>query len=163
MQFQFYVKIIVERGGVIMADMKFNAVVEAKDGLTMSCKSSNFEFILDEPKALGGNNEGMNPVECLLNAIGACKGIVARSFAKGHGLDIKGLRIEVEGTLDPDGFMGKNKDAKIGFSNVVTNYYFESDEDEAKLAEFIEFIDRTCPVIDTIVNTPSLESKLNIV
>lgn len=146
-----------------MADVKFNAVVEAKDGLTMSCKSSNFEIILDEPKHLGGNNQGMNPVECLLNAIGACKGIVVRSFAQAHQVDITGLRIEVEGILNPDGFMGKDKDAKIGFSNIVTNYYFETDQDEAKLKDFIDFVDRTCPVIDTIVNTPSLESKLNII
>lgn len=146
-----------------MADQKFNAVVEAQDGLTMTCKSSNFEITLDEPKSLGGNNEGMNPVECLLNAIGACKGIVARSFAKGHNVDITNMRIEVEGTLNPDGFMGKDKDAKIGFSSIVTNYYFESEEDEAKLEKFIEFIDRTCPVIDTIVNAPSLDSKLNII
>lgn len=145
-----------------MADVVFKAVVEAKDGLTMSCKSSNFEIILDEPENLGGNNLGMNPVEALLNAIGACKGIVARSFYRMHKLDIKGIRIEVEGTLDPDGFMGKNKDAKIGFSNIVTNYFFESDEDEATLQEFIEFIERTCPVIDTIVNTPGLESTLTI-
>ena len=146
-----------------MADMKFNAVVKAQDGLTMTCESSNFKFILDEPKTLGGNNEGMNPVECLLNAIGGCKGIVARSYYRAHGLDIKGIRIELEGTLDPDGFMGKNKDAKVGFSKIVTNYFFESDEDEEKLQDFIEFIERTCPVIDTIVNTPSLESKLNII
>ena len=146
-----------------MADVKFNAVVEAKDGLTMSCKSSNFEIILDEPKYLGGNNEGMNPVECLLNAIGACKGIVVRSFAKAHNVNIKSMRIEVEGVLNPDGFMGKDKDAKIGFSSIVTNYFFESDEDEATLEKFIEFVDHTCPVIDTIVNTPSLDSKLNII
>lgn len=146
-----------------MADTKFNAVVESQDGLTMTCKSRNFEFILDEPKNLGGNDKGMNPVECLLNAIGGCKGIVARSFAKSHNLDIKSVRIELEGTLNPDGFMGKDKDAKVGFSHIVTNYFFETDEDEEKLQDFIKFIERTCPVIDTIVNTPTFESKLNIV
>lgn len=146
-----------------MANEKFNAVVQAKDGLTMSCKSRNFEIILDEPKELGGTDKGMNPVECLLNAIGACKGIVARSFAEAHNIKFKDIRIELEGTLNPDGFMGIDKDAKVGFSKIVTNYYFESDEDEAKLEEFMKFIDVTCPVIDTIVNTPNLESKLNII
>ncbi len=146
-----------------MADTIFKAVVQSQDGLTMSCKSSNFEITLDEPKELGGNNQGMNPVELLLNAIGGCKGIVARSFAKAHGLDIKSVRIELEGTLNPDGFMGKDKDAKIGFSKIVTNYFFETDEDAEKLVEFIGFIEKTCPVIDTIVNNPTFESRLNII
>ncbi|MBW4827467.1 MAG: OsmC family protein [Clostridiaceae bacterium] len=146
----------------VMADAKFNAVVEAKEGLTVSCKSRDFEITLDEPKDLGGNDLGMNPVECLLNAIGACKTIVARSFAEAHNLDIKNIRIEVEGTLNPNGFLGLDKDAKIGFSSLETNYYFESDEDEEKLQEFIKFVDGNCPVMDTIVNTPSsIVSKLN--
>lgn len=144
-----------------MAKVKFNAVVEAKDGLTMECKSRNFDLILDEPKELGGNDEGMNPVECLLNAIGACKGIVARSFAKAHNLDIKNIRIELSGVLDPNGFMGKDPEAKIGFSQIETNYYFESDEPEDKLQEFVNFVDKTCPVMDTIVNTPEIISNLH--
>ncbi len=141
-----------------MADVEFKAVVEAKEGLTMACKSREFELILDEPADLGGNNEGMNPVECLLNAIGACKGIVARSFAPAHGLDIKGIKIELSGILNPDGFMGKDKDAKIGFSSITTRYTFDSDEDLDKLEEFTKFVDRTCPVMDTIINAPELTS-----
>lgn len=144
-----------------MSDVIFNAVVEAKDGLTMECKSRNFNLILDEPKELGGNDVGMNPVECLLNSIGACKGIVARSFAKSHGLDIKNIKIELAGTLNPDGFMGKNKNAKIGFSNIETKYYFESDASEEELQKFSEFVDRTCPVMDTIINTPNITSSVH--
>lgn len=144
-----------------MAKVTFNAVVEAKDGLTMECSSRNFNLILDEPKDLGGNDEGMNPVECLLNAIGACKGIVARSFAEAHGLNIKNIKIELSGVLDPNGFMGKDPEAKIGFSEIETNYYFESDEPNEKLKEFIKFVDKTCPVMDTIINAPELKSNLN--
>lgn len=144
-----------------MADVKFNAVVEAQEGLTMKCKSRDFELILDEPADLGGTDKGMNPVECLLNAIGGCKAIVSRSFAPAFDIDLKSIRIEVEGSLDPDGFMGLNENAKIGFSHITTNYYFESDADDAKLKEFIDFVDGNCPVMDTIVNTPTKESKLN--
>lgn len=144
-----------------MADTIFSAVVEAKEGLTMSCKSREFDFYLDEPKELGGNNVGMNPVEALLNSIGACKAIVARCFAEAHGLDIKGVKIELEGTLNPDGFMGLDKNAKIGFSKVNTKYYFETEENDAKLAEFVEFIEKTCPVMDTIMNAPNFTSQIN--
>lgn len=144
-----------------MADVQFSAVVTATEGLTMECKSRDFDLILDEPADLGGNDKGMNPVECLLNAIGGCKAIVARSFAPAFEIDLKGIRIEVNGTLDPDGFMGINENAKIGFSHLETNYFFESDATDEKLKEFINFVDGNCPVMDTIVNTPTKESKLN--
>ncbi len=144
-----------------MAEVKFNAVVEAQEGLTMKGKSRDFELIIDEPSDLGGNNKGMNPVECLLNAIGGCKAIVARSFAPAFEIDLKNIKIEVIGTLDPDGFMGLNDKAKIGFSHLETNYYFDSDADDDKLKEFIDFVDGNCPVMDTIINTPTKESILN--
>ena len=50
----------------------------------------------------------MNPVEALLSALGGCKCIVARAFAKKHKINLKNVEIELEGTLDPDGFLGRN-------------------------------------------------------
>ena len=67
-------------------------------------RRSNFKLILDEPESLGGNDKGMNPVECLLVALGACKCIVAKAFAQKNRINLQDIRIELEGILDPDGF-----------------------------------------------------------
>ncbi len=137
-----------------MAKTQFKAVVTAQDGLTMECESRGFKFLLDEPAMLGGNDKGMNPIEALLNSLGACKAIVARSFAQAQGIRFTGLRIELEGTLDPDGFMGMNPQAKIGLSEIHAKYIFNSDEPIEKLEAFAKFMEKTCPVMDTIVNAP---------
>ena len=107
-----------------MANTIFSAKVTAKQGLTMECTSREFTIAMDEPAVLGGNNTGMNPVEALLNALGACKAIVARSFAQMKGFNFTELTIELDGTLDPDGFMGMNPEAKIGLSHIHTRYIF---------------------------------------
>lgn len=143
-----------------MANMTFKAVVEEKDGLTVVCKARDFEFILDEPKELGGNDTGMNPVEALLSALGACKMIVVKSFARMHKIKLNSVRVELDGVLDPDGFMGKNPEAKIGFSEITTHFYIDADNSEEEIANFVDFVERTCPVLDTIVNTPVI--KINI-
>ena len=143
-----------------MAKTQFKAVVTAKNGLTMDCRSRNFQFNLDEPPMLGGNDTGMNPIEALLNALGACKAIVARSFAQMKGVNFTDLRVEIEGTLDPDGFMGMNPDAKIGLSEIHSKYYFKSQDSQEKLEDFVKFMEKTCPVMDTIVNTPSFVDEV---
>ncbi len=143
-----------------MAIEKFEAVVESVNGLQVSCKSREFEFTLDEPKNLGGTNTGMNPVEALLNSLGACKVIVAKSFARMHKIDLKSIKIEIEGELDPDGFMGKNKEAKIGFSKITTNFFIEANNTEEEIEKFVTFINRTCPVADTLENSPIMISKI---
>ena len=143
-----------------MAIEKFEAVVESVSGLKVSCKSREFEFFLDEPKNLGGTNTGMNPVEALLNSLGACKVIVAKSFARLHKINLKSIRIELEGDLDPDGFMGKNPNAKIGFSKIVTNFYIEADNTDEEIETFVEFINRTCPVADSLENAPEMVTNI---
>lgn len=143
-----------------MAVEKFEAVVESVAELKVSCKSRGFEFFLDEPKSLGGTNEGMNPVEALLNSLGACKVIVAKSFARLHKMKINSIRIELEGELDTDGFMGKNPEAKIGFSKIITNFYINADNTDEEIAAYVDFINRTCPVADSLENAPEMVSNI---
>ncbi|HNR67143.1 MAG TPA: OsmC family protein [bacterium] len=144
-----------------MAQMQVKTTVEAGEGLQVKCKSRSFSLIIDEPESLGGTNLGMNPMECFLNAVGACHIIVAKSFAQKNRIKLKSLKIEVEGTLDMDGFMGRNKDAKVGFSEIKTKYFIEADNTEAELEKFVEFIKDHCPVTDTIKNPAKLTHAIH--
>lgn len=145
-----------------MAIEVFKSITKLNEGMKVECTARNHTIIMDEPTELGGTDTGMNPVEAVLSALGACKCIVARCFAKAHGIDLKDFRVELEGDLDPDGFMGKNKDAKVGFSEIRSKIYIESDSDKEKIEKFVEFIDRTCPVADTLANSPKLVTELTI-
>ena len=58
--------------------------------------------------------------------------------------------------------MGKNKDAKIGFSTVRSKIYIKSNSSKEDIEKFVEFIDRTCPVADTLTNSPKMVTELTI-
>ncbi|OAT30355.1 OsmC family protein [Proteus myxofaciens] len=148
-----------------MPIIEFSSVVTSgKDGcLQMQCASRQFTFILDEPTLLGGKDTAMNPVEALLGALGACKGIVAKSFARQQKIKLHDIRIDVKGELDTDGFTGKNKDTKIGFSKITTHFYIKADNSEEEIKAFIDFIERTCPVYDTIRNPPICKTTYHLV
>ncbi len=135
-----------------MADTHFSASARISDSLVTTVSSRDFSFTLDEPPALGGTDQGMNPVEALLGALGGCKCIVARAFAQKNRIKLKGLEVECTGVLDPDGFLGKNPDAKIGFSSIHTVFRFEADNSREELESFVEFIEAHCPVQDTLSN-----------
>ncbi|WP_414044165.1 OsmC family protein [Macrococcus sp. EM39E] len=145
-----------------MAIEVMRASVESIEGLKVESSVRDFKMIMDEPESLGGTNTGMNPIEALLSAVGGCKVIVARSFAKMKRIDLEAITIDVEGTLDTDGFTGRNKEAKIGLSHLKTIYKIKANNSEEELKAFVDFIERTCPVIDTIVNAPELEREINI-
>ena len=145
-----------------MAIEVFKSTTKLTDGMRVECNARDHKILLDEPTGLGGTDTGMNPVEAVLCALGACKCIVARCFAKAHKIDLQDFRVELEGDLDPDGFMGKNKDAKVGFSTIRSNIYIKSNSSKEDIEKFVEFIDRTCPVADTLTNSPKIITELNI-
>ncbi|OTA20533.1 peroxiredoxin [Xenorhabdus beddingii] len=138
----------------------FTATVESAGNLKMKCSSRGFTFHVDEPKNLGGTDEAMNPVEALLSTLGACQCIVAKSFARKHKINLIDIQVNVEGELDTDGFTGKNKNAKLGFSKITSKFYVKADNTEQEIRDFITFVENHCPVLDTIVYTPEIVTEV---
>ncbi|WHY78208.1 OsmC family protein [Neobacillus sp. WH10] len=136
----------------------FKAAAHLQKGVQVKAKSRNFEITIDEPKELGGTDTGMNPVELTLAALGACQAIVARVYARKFKIEFDDLWIDVEGDLDTDGFMNKS-DVRRGYSDIRFNFHIATDAPREKVEEFVAFIEKTCPVGDTIANPVNL--KLN--
>lgn len=121
------------------------------EGLQVETSSRNFKMIIDEPKNMGGTDKGMNPVEALLCALGACESICAASFCKKFGFEYEEFHIELEGDLDPEGFMG-NPDIRNGFQEIRFKMYFKTNESQEKAEKFADFIENTCPIADNLTN-----------
>ena len=126
------------------------------DGMQVETQSRNFKILIDEPKTLGGTDVAMSPVEALLCALASCQAIVAAAFARAHKVSFEDFHVEVEGDIDLDGFMGK-ADVRVGFQEIRYTMHFKTDEPREKMEKFVEFIERTCPVGD------SLEHKVKLV
>ncbi|WP_054956320.1 OsmC family protein [Paenibacillus dakarensis] len=136
----------------------FKATAHLQKGMVVKARSRNFEVTIDEPKNLGGTDEGMNPVELVLCALGACQAIVARVYARQFDVNLEDFWVETEGNLDTDGFMNKS-DVRRGYSDIRYNIHIKTDAPRERVEEFVAFIERTCPVGDTIQNPVNV--KLN--
>ena len=143
-----------------MVKQILKAEVESLGGLQLKCSARGFEFIIDEPENVGGTNEAMNPLEALLCSLGACKMMVVRFFYQAKNIRLKSMRVEILGEIDSDRLKGK-PDVKVGFSKIITNYYIDADNTEEEIQELVAFIEKTCPVKDTIVNAPEMELNIN--
>lgn len=143
-----------------MVKQILKAEVESLGGLQLKCTARGFEFIIDEPENVGGTNEAMNPLEALLCSLGACKMMVVRFFYQAKQIKLKSMRVEILGEIDSDRLKGK-PDVKVGFSKIITNYYIDADNTDEEIRDLVAFIERTCPVKDTIVNAPEMELHIN--
>lgn len=138
------------------------AVESTGFGLAVKASCRDFEITFDEPREMGGTNEGMNPVEGVLCSFAACQTIATLIFAGAQGVPLEGVRIEAEGDLDPDGFMGTNPDVRNGLQEVRFTVHLKCADEEAakKLADLAK---KQCPVSDCLANpVPVVRTSLVI-
>lgn len=130
----------------------FKAKSKLIDGLQVDSIVRNFTIRMDEPENLGGTDTGMNPVEALLAALGSCLAIVAGAFAEAHDIELEEFSVELEGDLDPDGFLRGAEGVRNGFQEVRFTPHFKTSASEEKVREFVKFIKSRCPVSDNMMN-----------
>ncbi|MGE5587686.1 MAG: OsmC family protein [Clostridia bacterium] len=134
-----------------MALETFHASVRsAGQGLLCKANVRGFEVAMDEPKELGGGDQAMNPVELLLSALGGCITICAVAFAPACGVKLDDFRVDLEGDLDPDGFMGKRADVRTGFQHIRFTMNIKSASPEENIRKLVNMIKSRCPVSDTL-------------
>lgn len=144
-----------------MAKQIIKANAHLKEQVLVETTARQHRVFVDEPESLGGTDTAMNPVELLLSALGACQSIVARTYAKKFDIDLKDFKVELEGDLDTDGFLGK-ADVRPGYSEIRAIYHIDTDAPEEKVAEFIQFLEEHCPVGDTIENAVNFSSAYQV-
>jgi uncharacterized OsmC-like protein len=121
-----------------------------------SVEARQFDFVVDEPPALGGTNDGPNPVEYLIGSWAGCLNVVVHTVGEERGIDIDGVDIEIEGELDPRKFLGTADDVRAGYQEIHAEITVDADADQATLDALVAEVEERCPVGDSIGNpTPA--------
>jgi uncharacterized OsmC-like protein len=103
----------------------------------------------DEPRALGGTDTAPNPVEQLLAALGHCLAVGYAANATAEGIQIRDLRIELEGDLDLHAFLGL-REGHAGYEAVRVAVHLDADASPAQLQTLHEAVVGTSPVGHTL-------------
>jgi len=116
-------------------------------GQKFSALCRQHEIIIDQPKEKGGTDQGMNPLEVLLVALGSCTGVYAKTYCQSSGVETKDLEISVSSSL--------TKEAPFRFKDISVKINLGQDIAERKgaLRNFIN----NCPVGSTLRNSPNID------
>ena len=131
-----------------------------KQGFKTVVKASTHEFIIDQPKAAGGEDAGPNPLEVFLSSLGACICALGRIISNQRKLGIKEIHVDVEGDLDKDYLMGKTTEGRAGFTNIRSFVTITADLTEEQKGQLITDISKRCPVADNLLNVSIVSPQL---
>jgi len=140
-----------------MSNLKFSFSGESVNAAKFVGKSRNFQITIDEPPELGGNDEAANPVEYTLASLAGCLNVVAHLIAKEQNIEIRSLKIDIEGDLNPGRLLQGDVSERAGFTNIRVKLDVDSDADEASLKKWLTIVEDRCPVTDNLANQTSVE------
>jgi len=134
-----------------VADSVWKAEVVWNGGFRSSAKIRDFEPVgSDEPTSLGGTDSAANPVEQLLGALGNCLAVGYAANATAAGIEIRDLRIDLEGDIDLKTFLGLAPDGNAGYESIRVSVHLDTDADDASVAELHKAVVGTSPVGHTL-------------
>ena len=130
---------------------KGNKLREGNQWNTITQLHGKLHYLIYEPKNAGGTNTGMNPVELELSTLGASLQATAKQLAADEGFQYDQMVIDLEGDLDPRGFMG-NPDVRNGLQEIRINYQVKTTASAEECAKFMQQVEQQSPIMDNLRN-----------
>lgn len=130
-----------------------NVVVRGKsqNPTKMTVQAGKFKLIIDEPAQMGGTNEGPSPVQVLLMALAGCLNVTGHHVAHERGIKLNGMKIKIEGVMNPCTFIGCSFEDRAGFQHVIVKITPDvEDATEEEIEAWMQETEQRCPVTDNI-------------
>jgi uncharacterized OsmC-like protein len=136
---------------------------ESQSSTRLSVSSGEFNMIIDEPKQMGGSNQGPSPIQVLLMALAGCLNVTAHEVANQQNLPLTSLSIEIDGSLDACTFLGCSTENRAGFDsiNVQINADFSYEVNQEIIDNWIKQTEIRCPVTDNIKSLTNISLLVN--
>lgn len=132
--------------------------VEAHLGERFKIESRIHDHVVyvDQPKAGGGEDAGPTPLEYMFLSLAACIATLGRIVAKQKRINLRGMDVKVEGELDVEALMGRNPQARSGFTGIKVTAKIDADLSQGEKEQFLHEVDLRCPVSDNLKNLTPL-------
>lgn len=112
----------------------------------------DFEFTIDEPTQLLGVNCAPNPAEYMLGGLAGCMAVTFMAGATAMGIEINSLKLEVDGELDLQGFLGTDNETASGFPELKFIFHVDGNGSEEQYQKLMERVTKHSPNYNTIRN-----------
>lgn len=140
--------------------LKSVTTIDEFDQAGETIHTREFTLLGDEPEQILGERTGPNAVEVVLGALGSCLSVGYAANAAAMGIELDGVRFEMEGDVDLRGFLGISESVRPGFESITCTVYIDADASDEELDALQERVETTSPLVDIITNQGSLDTRL---
>ncbi len=144
--------------------MSSNKVISVSASMKAGCQVHadirGHKVTIDQPKQAGGSDEGPTPLEFFLFSLAGCVASIARIAATQQKFEMRGIDVDVDGTMNPAGLLGKPTDDRVGFQTITVRANIDADLNDEEKARFLDEVCHRCPLDDNIMLETKVEHSL---
>ncbi len=120
-------------------------------------QGKNHSWVIDEPKAFGGEDTAPSPVEMLLGSLAGCISAAGHLIAQEMGICLKALDISIDGDINSQVFLGKGDGGRAGFRQIRVSLTADADWTPSQREGWLRQVKSRCPVIDNFAFPTGVE------
>ncbi|TVQ71248.1 MAG: OsmC family peroxiredoxin [Oceanospirillales bacterium] len=121
---------------------------ELNEGFAVTAQLGEHKVIIDQPVAARGTGLGPTPLEYFLFSVAGCIGTIGRIAAMQKKIDLRGMKISVEGDYNPAGLLGKPTEDRTGFQQIRIQAEIDADMTDEEKKAFLDEVCHRCPLHD---------------
>ncbi len=116
----------------------------------------------DEPVALLGTGAHVGPAGHLLHAMSHCLTVTTAYHGAARGVKIDALRVDAEGSLDLQGFLGMNGKVRPGFKHIHLKAQIDSPNSPEEVMALFQYAQTRSPICATVRNNVKISWEFDI-
>jgi uncharacterized OsmC-like protein len=120
----------------------------------------DFKFTIDEPSELLGVNCAPNPAEYMLGGMAGCMAVTFMAGATAMNIEIEQLQLDIDGTLDLQGFLGLNPEISAGFPELKFIFNVKGNGTQSQYEALMDRVTKHSPNYNTIKHEVKLIGTL---
>ena len=132
-------------------ELKVRVRGQSENATRMNLSVGKFNMVIDEPLNFGGTDAGPSPIQVLLMSLAGCINVTGHLVARQKGLQLNGMKMTIEGVMNPSAFYGTSFEVRAGFQQITVAV--DADINGAGKKEIEDWLKETenrCPVTDNI-------------
>jgi uncharacterized OsmC-like protein len=106
----------------------------------------------DHPGVFAAEDEGATPVEIVLSALASCLTAGVAAVAQNRGIQLRSVKVQVEGDMNLQGILGIDPDVRNGFNAIRVSFDIDADANKDEIAAVVAQSQKRSAVFDIITN-----------
>lgn len=141
---------------------RMKAVVENFFGLgEEQSHRTTFHYETDHPEVFASEDHGSTPVEFVLVGLAGCLTAGIATVAQNREIQLRSVRVSIEGPMDLAGILGIDSDVRNGFDGIKVHYDIDADATPDEIKALVAQSQKRSAVFDIVTNPTNVTVEVN--